>query len=87
MFMVIRKNNDVIRLGEDIRIVIEQIKGELGHLGIEFRCRMRVLHRPPTKSFAKRISMCLPPVQIKILPWPIAGNHHSVKRRLYENFW
>ena len=56
MLILTRKKDEAIRLGEDIRIVLVQIKGGQVRLGIECPSHMRVLRKNCMKRFAKKIA-------------------------------
>ena len=70
MFMVIRKNDDLIRLGEDSRIVLVKIKGGQVRLGIECPSHMRVLREELYEAVRQENhnALSIDPSQIQSLP-------------------
>jgi len=70
MLILTRKKDEAIRLGEDIRIVLVQIKGGQVRLGIECPSTMRVLREELYEAVRKEILNALSsdPSQLKVLP-------------------
>ncbi len=69
MLILTRKKDEAIRLGEDIRIVLVQIKGGQVRLGIECPSTMRVLREELYEAVRKENLNALSsdPSQLKVL--------------------
>ncbi len=78
MLILTRKKDEAIRLGEDIRIVLVQIKGGQVRLGIECPPTMRVLREELYEAVRKENlnALSADPSQIQALP---KGLKHSTK--------
>ncbi len=78
MLILTRKKDEAIRLGEDIRIVLVQIKGGQVRLGIECPSTMRVLREELYEAVRKENlnALSADPSQIQALP---KGLKHSTK--------
>ena len=70
MLILTRKKDEAIRLGEDIRIVLVQIKGGQVRLGIECPSSMRVLREELYEAVRKENlnALNIDPSQIQSLP-------------------
>ncbi len=70
MLILTRKKDEAIRLGEDIRIVLVQIKGGQVRLGIECPSTMRVLREELYEAVRKENlnALSIDPSQIQALP-------------------
>jgi carbon storage regulator len=70
MLILTRKKDEAIRLGEDIRIVLVQIKGGQVRLGIECPSNMRVLREELYEAVRKENlnALSIDPSQIQALP-------------------
>jgi len=70
MLILTRKKDEAIRLGEDIRIVLVQIKGGQVRLGIECPSTMRVLREELYQAVRQENLQALAadPTQIHALP-------------------
>ena len=70
MLILTRKKDEAIRLGEDIRIVIVQIKGGQVRLGIECPSTMRVLREELYEAVRKENlnALSIDPSQVQSLP-------------------
>ncbi|MDH5564426.1 MAG: carbon storage regulator CsrA [Nitrospirota bacterium] len=70
MLILTRKKDEAIRLGEDIRIVLVQIKGGQVRLGIECPSTMRVLREELYEAVRQENLKALSatPTQIQLLP-------------------
>jgi len=70
MLILTRKKDEAIRLGEDIRIVLVQIKGGQVRLGIECPSTMRVLREELYEAVRQQNLQALSsdPSQIQSLP-------------------
>jgi carbon storage regulator len=70
MLILTRKKDEAIRLGEDIRIVLVQIKGGQVRLGIECPSHMRVLREELYEAVRKENlnALSIDPSQIQALP-------------------
>jgi len=80
MLILTRKKDEAIRLGEDIRIVLVQIKGGQVRLGIECPSTMRVLREELYEAVRKENmnALSIDPSQIQSLP---KGLKHPPKVR------
>ena len=74
MLILTRKKDEAIRLGEDIRIVLVQIKGGQVRLGIECPSSMRVLREELYEAVRQENlkALAADPLQLKALP------HHPI---------
>lgn len=84
MLILTRKKDEAIRLGEDIRIVLVQIKGGQVRLGIECPSSMRVLREELYEAVRQENlnALSIEPSQIQFLPKRLKGpskdpNPHS----------
>ncbi len=70
MLILTRKKDEAIRLGEDIRIVLVQIKGGQVRLGIECPSSMRVLREELYEAVRQENlnAISIEPSQIQSLP-------------------
>ena len=70
MLILTRKKDEAIRLGEDIRIVLVQIKGGQVRLGIECPSTMRVLREELYEAVRQENlkALSVDPSQIQSLP-------------------
>ena len=70
MLILTRKKDEAIRLGEDIRIVLVQIKGGQVRLGIECPSTMRVLREELYEAVRQQNLQALSPdpSQVQSLP-------------------
>ncbi len=70
MLILTRKKDEAIRLGEDIRIVLVQIKGGQVRLGIECPSHMRVLREELYEAVRQENlnALSVDPSQVKALP-------------------
>jgi len=70
MLILTRKKDEAIRIGEDIRIVLVQIKGGQVRLGIECPSTMRVLREELYEAVRKENlnALSIDPSQIQALP-------------------
>ncbi|MEX0830865.1 MAG: carbon storage regulator CsrA [Nitrospirales bacterium] len=70
MLILTRKKDEAIRLGEDIRIVLVQIKGGQVRLGIECPSSMRVLREELYEAVRQENlnALSIEPSQIQSLP-------------------
>ena len=80
MLILTRKKDEAIRLGEDIRIVLVQIKGGQVRIGIECPSTMRVLREELYEAVRKENmnALSIDPSQIQALP---KGRQVSPKNR------
>jgi carbon storage regulator len=72
MLILTRKKDEAIRLGEDIRIVLVQIKGGQVRLGIECPSSMRVLREELYEAVRQENlkALSVNPEQLPLLPTP-----------------
>jgi carbon storage regulator len=70
MLILTRKKDEAIRLGEDIRIVLVQIKGGQVRLGIECPSNMRVLREELYEAVRKENmnAVSVAPKDLSLLP-------------------
>jgi len=70
MLILTRKKDEAIRIGEDIRIVLVQIKGGQVRLGIECPSSMRVLREELYEAVRQENlkALAIDPSQIQSLP-------------------
>jgi carbon storage regulator len=70
MLILTRKKDEAIRLGEDIRIVLVQIKGGQVRLGIECPSHMRVLREELYEAVRKENmnAVSVAPKDLSLLP-------------------
>ncbi len=70
MLILTRKKDEAIRLGEDIRIVLVQIKGGQVRLGIECPSTMRVLREELYEAVRQENlkALAAEPLQLNALP-------------------
>ena len=81
MLILTRKKDEAIRLGEDIRIVLVQIKGGQVRLGIECPPNIRVLREELYEAVRQENlnAVRLSPSSLSLLP---RGATHSSARKL-----
>ena len=79
MLILTRKKDEVIRVGEDIRIVLVQIKGGQVRLGIECPSTMRVLREELYEAVRQQNLQALStdPSQIQSLPMDLKKSLNS----------
>ena len=72
MLILTRKKDEAIRLGEDIRIVLVQIKGGQVRLGIECPSSLRVLREELYEAVRQENlkALSVNPEQLPLLPTP-----------------
>ncbi len=81
MLILTRKKDEAIRLGEDIRIVLVQIKGGQVRLGIECPSSMRVLREELYEAVRKENlnALNIDSSQIQSLPKELKGSSKTPK--------
>lgn len=81
MLILTRKKDEAIRLGEDIRIVLVQIKGGQVRLGIECPSTMRVLREELYEAVRQENLKALSaqPTQIQLLPSSLKQTAKNLK--------
>ena len=79
MLILTRKKDEAIRIGEDIRIVLVQIKGGQVRLGIECPSTMRVLREELYEAVRQQNLQALStdPSQIQSLPMDLKKSLNS----------
>ena len=72
MLILTRKKDEAIRIGEDIRIVLVQVKGGQVRIGIECPTEMRVLREELYEAVRQENvnAMSADPDQVRTLPKP-----------------
>ena len=85
MLILTRKKDEAIRLGEDIRIVLVQIKSGQVRLGIECPPHLRVLREELYQAVRRENlnALSVDPAELKMLPnpWP---SHQDQNNRQME---
>jgi carbon storage regulator len=80
MLILTRKKDEAIRLGEDIRIVLVQIKGGQVRLGIECPSSMRVLREELYEAVRQENmnAVSVAPKDLSLLPRHKKPSHDSL---------
>ncbi len=77
MLILTRKKDEAIRLGEDIRIVLVQVKGGQVRLGIECPAHMRVLREELYEAVRQENLKALSASPTQVLSLPKPGSSSS----------